>query len=113
MRPREVLLAYACDNGQLAKKGGQAMSTMFLQSSFFLVWAAQTIRRDGTIRLPFGSGRTSSIDTRDVAEVIAAILEKPAGHVGKVYELTGPKSQDLHGLAAEYATRAGPARDAR
>jgi uncharacterized protein YbjT (DUF2867 family) len=37
-----------------------------------------------------------------VADVIAAILASPAGHVGKVYELTGPKSQDLRGLALEY-----------
>ena len=44
---------------------------MFWQNPFFLDWAAQSIRRDGTIRLPFGSGRTSPIDTRDVAEVIA------------------------------------------
>jgi uncharacterized protein YbjT (DUF2867 family) len=77
--------------------------TVFLQHLFFLAWAAESIARDGTIRLPFGSARTSPIDTRDVAEVIAAILASPAGHVGKVYELTGPKSQDLRGLAAEYA----------
>jgi NAD(P)H dehydrogenase (quinone) len=42
-----------------------------------------------------------------VAEVVAAILASPAKHVGKVYELTGPKSQDLHGLAAEYAAALG------
>ena len=81
--------------------------TVFLQNFFFLDWAAESIIRDGTIRLPFGSGRTSPIDTRDVAEVIAAILANPAAHVGKVYELTGPKSQDLRGLAAEYAEALG------
>jgi uncharacterized protein YbjT (DUF2867 family) len=81
--------------------------TVFLQNFFFLDWAAESIARDGTIRLPFGSGRTSPIDTRDVAEVIASILASPAGHVGKVYELTGPKSQDLHGLAAEYSEALG------
>jgi uncharacterized protein YbjT (DUF2867 family) len=77
--------------------------TAFLQHFFFLAWAAESIARDGTIRLPFGTGRTSPVDARDVAEVIATILASPAGHVGKVYELTGPKSQDLHGMAAEYA----------
>src|SRR5215510_14669993 len=76
--------------------------TIFLQNFFFLDWAAESIKRDGSMRLPFGAGRTSPVDTRDVAEVIAAILADPARHVGKVYELTGPKSQDLHGLAAEY-----------
>jgi uncharacterized protein YbjT (DUF2867 family) len=81
--------------------------TVFLQNPFFLDWAARSIRRDGTIRLPFGSGRTSPVDTLDVAEVIAAILASPAAHIGKVHELTGPKSQDLHGLAAEYAAALG------
>ncbi len=81
--------------------------TVFLQHFFFLPWAAESIARDGTIRLPFGSGRTSPIDTLDIAEVIAAILASPAAHVGKVYELTGPKSQDMHGLAAEYSEALG------
>jgi uncharacterized protein YbjT (DUF2867 family) len=81
--------------------------TVFLQHFFFLDWAAESIARDGTIRLPFGDGRTSPIDTLDVAEVIAAILASPAAHVGKVYELTGPRSQDLRGLAAEYAEALG------
>jgi NAD(P)H dehydrogenase (quinone) len=81
--------------------------TVFLQHPFFLDWAAESIARDGTIRLPFGSGRTSPVDTLDVAEVVAAILASPAKHVGKVYELTGPKSQDVHGIAAEYAEALG------
>jgi uncharacterized protein YbjT (DUF2867 family) len=42
-----------------------------------------------------------------VAEVIAAILAGSATHVGKVYELTGPRPQDLHGLTAEYAEALG------
>ena len=81
--------------------------TVFLQHFFFLSWAAESIARDGTIRLPFGSGRTSPIDTLGIAEVIAAILASPAAHVGKVYELTGPKSQDMRGLAAEYSEALG------
>lgn len=81
--------------------------TAFLQHFFFLAWASESIARGGTIRLPFGTGRTSPVDVRDVAEVIAIVLASPAGHVGKVYELTGPKSQDVHGMAAEYAEALG------
>jgi uncharacterized protein YbjT (DUF2867 family) len=81
--------------------------TVFLQHFFFMAWAAESIARNGTIRLPFGSARTSPIDTRDVAEVIAAILANPEPHIGKVYELTGPRSQDVHGLATEYAEALG------
>ena len=84
-----------------------ARATVFLQHPFFLDWAAESIARDGTIRLPFGAGRTSPVDTQDVAEVIAAVLANPAAHVGKVYELTGPRSVDLRALAAEYGDALG------
>ncbi|MFI5457187.1 MAG: NAD(P)H-binding protein [Isosphaerales bacterium] len=78
-------------------------ATVFLQNFFFSAWAAESIARDATIRLPFGSGRTSPVDGRDVAEVIAAVLSNPTAHIGKVYELTGPWSQDMHAIAAEYS----------
>jgi NAD(P)H dehydrogenase (quinone) len=82
-------------------------ATVFLQNLFFSAWAAESIAKDSTIRLPFGAGRTSPIDARDVAEAIAAILASPAGHIGKVYELTGPRSQDLTAHAAEYSSALG------
>ena len=81
--------------------------TVFLQNPFFLDWAAESISRDATIRLPFGSGRTSPVDAQDVAEVIATILANPTAHIGKVYELTGPRSQDMHAMAAEYSAALG------
>jgi NAD(P)H dehydrogenase (quinone) len=80
---------------------------VFLQNPFFLDWAAESIARDATIRLPFGKGRTSPVDTQDVAEVIATILANPATHIGKVYELTGPRSQDMYAMAAEYSDALG------
>ena len=82
-------------------------ATVFLQHPFFSPWAAESIARDGTIRLPFGDGRTSPVDTRDVAEVIATILESPAAHVGKIYELTGPRSEDMRAVAAEFSEALG------
>lgn len=78
-------------------------STVFLQHPFFLAWAAESIPRSGTIRLPFGAAQTSPIDARDVAEVIATILASPTTHVGKVYELTGPRSQTMFAHAEEYS----------
>src|SRR5499433_2487622 len=81
--------------------------TVFLQNFFFSAWAAESIAKEGAIRLPFGIGRTSPVDVQDVAEVIAAILASPTPHIGKVYELTGPRSQDMHGVAAEYAAALG------
>jgi len=71
--------------------------------------AARSILRDGTIRLPFGSGRTVADRHPDVAEVIAATLASPAAHVGKVYELTGRSRRTCTASPREYARRwAGP-----
>ena len=82
-------------------------ATVFLQHPFFSQWAAESIARDNTIRLPFGTGRTSPVDTRDVAEVVAAVLASPAAHVGKIHELTGPRSEDMEAVAAEYSEALG------
>lgn len=79
-------------------------STVFLEHFFFSRMASASIAKDGTIKLPFGSARTSPIAAGDVARVIATILENPIGHQGKVYELTGPQSQDMNQIAGEYAT---------
>jgi NAD(P)H dehydrogenase (quinone) len=82
-------------------------ATVFLQHPFFFQWAAESIAKDDTIRLPFGAARTSPVDTRDVAEVVAAVLEHPAAHIGKVIELTGPKSENMRAVAAEYSEALG------
>jgi uncharacterized protein YbjT (DUF2867 family) len=81
--------------------------TVFLQNPFFSSWAAESIARDATIRLPFGAGRTSPVAVADVAEVFATILTSPAAHIGKVYEPTGPRSQHMHAIAAEYSEALG------
>jgi len=81
--------------------------TAFLENPLFLAAAARSIAASDTIRLPFGAGRSSPIAAQDVAEVVAAILADPVSHIGKVYELTGPKSQDMNGAAAEYSAALG------
>jgi NAD(P)H dehydrogenase (quinone) len=62
-------------------------SRVFLEPLFSSM-AASSITKDGTIRFPFGSARTSSIFASDVARVVSTILEDTTGHRGKVYELT-------------------------
>ena len=81
--------------------------TVFLQHPFFTMLAVESIARSGTIRLPFGAARTSPIDAQDVADVVAEILAAPKPHVGKVYELTGPRSEDMNAIAAEYSEALG------
>jgi uncharacterized protein YbjT (DUF2867 family) len=76
--------------------------TVFLEG-FFLPLTAPTVRDRGRIELPFGQGKTSPVSTADVARVIAAVLADPGPHLGRVYELTGPRSQDMDGVAREYS----------
>src|SRR6195256_1576493 len=75
--------------------------TMFLESFFQL--AAQTVRDRGRIEVPFGRGKTSPVAAADAARVVAAVLADPGPHLGRVYELTGPRSQDMHGVAREFS----------
>src|SRR3989454_3407755 len=75
--------------------------TMFLESFFQL--AAQSIRDRDRIELPFGRGKTSPVAGADVAQVVAAVLADPIPHVGRIYELTGPQSQDMDGAAREFS----------
>jgi uncharacterized protein YbjT (DUF2867 family) len=62
---------------------------VFLDSPLFTMLPAQSIRQNGTITLPFGSGHTSPVAVDDVARVVATVLRDPAPHIGQVYELTG------------------------
>jgi uncharacterized protein YbjT (DUF2867 family) len=77
--------------------------TAFLDNPLFTWFAAQSLRERNLLVLPFGTGRTSPIATSDVARVVAAVLANPADRIGHIYELTGPTSLDIDGLAAEYA----------
>jgi uncharacterized protein YbjT (DUF2867 family) len=78
-------------------------STVFLDTGLFTTLAARSIADSGTIRLPFGTGRTSPISSDDVARVVATVLTDPGPYIGRALELTGPRSQDMNGVAAEYA----------
>jgi uncharacterized protein YbjT (DUF2867 family) len=75
--------------------------TMFPES--FLPLAGPAVRDRGRIELPFGRGRTNPVAAADVARVAAAVLADPGPHRGRVYELTGPRSQDMHGVAREFS----------
>jgi len=82
-------------------------ATVFLEHPFFCQFSAESIIKSGEIRLPFGGAKTSPIATVDVARVAAEILSSPEKHVGKVYELTGPVSQDMKGICKEYSKALG------
>jgi NAD(P)H dehydrogenase (quinone) len=76
--------------------------TVFLEG-FFLPLTSPAVRDRGRIELPFGRGKTNPVAAADVARVVAAVLADPGPHLGRIYELTGPRSQDMHGIAREYS----------
>lgn len=81
--------------------------TVFLDNPLFTLLSRQSIAERGELVLPFGDGRTSPVAATDVARVVATILKDPDGHLGRVYELTGPQILDIHGLAEQYAAALG------
>ena len=81
--------------------------TVFLDNPLFTTAAARSIRESGTLALPFGTGRTSPVAVDDVARVVATVLRDPALHVGHVYELTGPRTLDMAGVAEEFSLALG------
>ncbi len=79
--------------------------TMFLET--FLPLAGPMVRDRDRIELPFGRGKTSPVAAADVARVVAAVLADPGPHLGRMYELTGPRSQNMEGVATEFSDALG------
>jgi uncharacterized protein YbjT (DUF2867 family) len=80
--------------------------TVFLEG-FFLTLTPESVRESNQIRLPFGEGKTSPVAAEDVARVVATLLENPQPHIGKIYHLTGPQSENMHFYAQEYSKALG------
>ncbi|WP_107051298.1 NAD(P)H-binding protein [Streptomyces sp. NRRL S-1022] len=81
--------------------------TVFMENPLFARVAVASALRDGTIRLPFGSARTSPVAAADVAEVIAHLLLAPSSPSRRVYELTGARARDMAAIAAEFSAALG------
>jgi uncharacterized protein YbjT (DUF2867 family) len=82
--------------------------TVFLEG-FFLLFTSDSVKESNQIRLPFGEGKTSPVAAENVARVVAALLTDPQPHIGKIYSLTGPQSENMHYYAQEYSKALGRA----
>jgi uncharacterized protein YbjT (DUF2867 family) len=87
-----------------------ALSWTVVRPTFFMqnygTMAAPGIRDQGAIYEPAGDGKSSFVDTRDIAAVVVkALTEK--GHEGKAYPLTGPEALDRSEVASIIAQAAG------
>jgi uncharacterized protein YbjT (DUF2867 family) len=80
--------------------------TVFLEG-FFLTLTEDSVRQSNQIRLPFGDGKTAPVSAEDVARVVATLLENPQPHIGKIYHLTGPQSENMSFYAQEYSKALG------
>jgi uncharacterized protein YbjT (DUF2867 family) len=80
--------------------------TVFLEG-FFLQLVGPGVRASDELALPFGNGKTSPISAVDVARAAAVILDDPAPHIGKIYDLTGPESADLDYYARVFSEALG------
>ena len=78
-----------------------------LLEGFFLIVTPDSVRELNQIRLPFGEGKTSPVAVEDVARVVAALLADPRPHIGKIYHLTGPQSENMPFFAQEYSKALG------
>ncbi|SDR21604.1 Uncharacterized conserved protein YbjT, contains NAD(P)-binding and DUF2867 domains [Paraburkholderia fungorum] len=80
--------------------------TVHIRPTFFsewliFPWVLDTIVKESKITLPYGAGRHAPIAAEDQARFIASVLMQPSGHIGKTYELCGPRELDHHGIADE------------
>jgi len=82
-----------------------------LRPHFFmqnLLGFSASIASDGNFYMSLGEGRLGLVDTRDVAEVGAAVLlDDSTRHDGKIYTPTGPASLSLGDAASELSRALG------
>ena len=64
-----------------------------------LLSSAASVAADGTLYMNLGGAHVGMIDTRDIGEFAARILENPRPHTGKVYTPTGPESSSMAAAA--------------
>lgn len=81
--------------------------TIFQENPLFTTVVAGSVAERGALALPFGHGRTSPVAATDVAATATVVLEHPSQYAGQVLELTGPRTEDLDGVAEEYSHALG------
>lgn len=67
---------------------------------------AANAARTGVLAAPIENAKVSAIDTRDIAEVAAAVLTE-SGHAGATYTLTGPRAVTHTEIAAAFSAVSG------
>lgn len=94
---RDVAKSHAARNHWVAERvlDWSGVPTAHIRPTFFsewltFPWVRDVIVNEGIIELPYGEGRHAPITAEDQARLIAAMMENPAAHAGKIYPLFGP-----------------------
>jgi NAD(P)H dehydrogenase (quinone) len=93
---RRIAKSHAAQNHWIAERllDRSGISTTHLRPTFFAEWLTYlsgAIKNNNILPLPFGESRYAPITGEDQGRAIAAILNEPAEHAGKIYPLYGPK----------------------
>lgn len=104
----EAVFTLARDHGATEEHlRASGLDWTFLRDSFYLDFAPHLVGEDGVIRGPAGQGRYAPVARADVARCAAAVLQDPAAHRGRTYELTGRESLTMAEVAATIAAATG------
>jgi len=82
----------------------------FIRPSFFMQNLTTTHLREiknGEIYVPAGNGKTSFIDVRDIAAIIAKVINEKNKHINFAYEITGMDSLTYSEVAEIISTQLG------
>ncbi|MFG1603826.1 SDR family oxidoreductase [Actinoplanes sp. NPDC049265] len=71
-----------------------------LRDNLYADFLPMLVGDDGVIRGPGGDGRVSVVAQDDIVDAAVAVLVDPAGHAGRVYDLTGPEELSFAEMAA-------------
>jgi NAD(P)H dehydrogenase (quinone) len=86
--------------------------TTHVRPTFFAEWliysrAAEIVKEQKRIAVPFETGRHAPIAAEDQGRLIGHILADPAPHAGQIYKLFGPVEMDYYGIAAAMSEALG------
>ncbi|HKK68354.1 MAG TPA: NmrA family NAD(P)-binding protein, partial [Bacteroidales bacterium] len=79
----------------------------FLRANFFMqnfeLYQTEDIREQHQLFLPTGKGKAPFIDTHDIGQVAAEVIENPSKYTKETLYLTGPEAIDLHQAATVFS----------
>ena len=101
---RRIAKSHAAQNHWIAERllDRSGIPATHLRPTFFAEWLmylSETIREKNMFPLPFADARYAPIAAEDQGRVIAAILDNPAEHAGKIYPLYGSKELSQYEIA--------------